>query len=334
MARAFPKDAIEAPHPYIEAGRQVIDLEAKAIASLATKLDERFVRAVDLVLGCEGRIVVTGMGKPGFFAQNLSAILASTGTASFFLQPADAVHGDLGRVTARDVVIALSNSGKTEEILRLLPPLAKIGAKVIAVVGDPSSPLGRAAEVTLDIGPIVEACPMGLVPTASSAALHAICDALAMAVLNSKTFSEEEYALYHPGGALGRRIMRVAELMRRGVWVPMVDEDAPLHRAVAVMTNTPGRPGATTVVDAAGRLVGIFTDGDLRRLVERGAQDFSVPVREVMCRDPRTCSPDQKVSEAAEAMRSSKIDQLPVVDDTGKPVGFIDVQDLLAAKFV
>lgn len=323
-----------AEHPYIAYGQNVLELESKAIASLRPRLDEGFVRAIDLVLGCKGHVVVTGMGKPGFIAQNFSAILASTGTPSLYLHPADAVHGDLGRVTARDVVLALSNSGRTEELLRLLVPFKRIGAPLVAITGDPESPLARGADVSVNIGRIDEACPMGLAPTTSSAALHAICDALAMTVLKNKTFTSEEYALYHPGGALGRRVMKVSELMRTGSDNPIVPEDQPLHRAVAVMTNTPGRPGATAVIDARGKLTGIFTDGDLRRLVERGHQDFSVPVREAMGRNPRTCSPDDLVQHAAERMRDARIDQLPVVDDGGRPVGMLDVQDLLAAKFL
>ncbi len=320
--------------PIIAEGRKVLAIEAKAIASVGPRLDASFTRAVELLSSCKGHIVVTGMGKPGYIAQNLSAILASVGTPSLYLHPADAVHGDLGRVTARDVLLALSNSGKTEELLRLIPSLRKIGARLIAVTGDGNSPLARAADVSLDIGRIDEACPMGLVPTASSAALHAICDALAMTLLKARSFTNEEYAIYHPGGALGRRVMKVRELMRSGEQNPVIGEREPLHRAVAIMTNTPGRPGATSVVDKKGALVGIFTDGDLRRLVERGSPDFSRPIGEVMVKRPRTCGPDDLVQKAAALMREAKIDQLPVVDAKGKSMGFLDIQDLLAARFL
>ncbi|MBI5547623.1 MAG: KpsF/GutQ family sugar-phosphate isomerase [Deltaproteobacteria bacterium] len=325
---------VASDHPHLVYGRRVLELEARAIESLAPRLGAGFVRTIDLVLECPGHVVVTGIGKPGFLAQKLSATLASTGTPSLYLHPAEAVHGDLGRVTEADVILALSNSGNTEDLLRLLPPLKRIGAKLVAITGDPTSPLARGAVAVIDIGRMDEACPLGLVPTTSSAAMHAVCDAIALTVLQSKPISSDEYALFHPGGALGRRVMRVAELMRSGVANPVVRETEPLFRAVAVMTNTPGRPGATSVVDRRGRLAGIFTDGDLRRLVERGHQDFSVAVRSVMGHKPRTCLPEALVQDAAALMHEARIDQLPVVDGQGRPVGLLDVQDLLAARFV
>lgn len=321
-------------HPFVEYGRKILSLEAEAIAQIRPRLDEEFVRAVDILLACEGHVVVTGIGKPGFIAQKLSAILASTGVPSLYLHPADAAHGDLGRVTRDDVLLALSNSGSTEEIVRLLPPLRRIGARVIAVTGNRDSPLGRSADVVVDFGRLSEACPMGLVPTASSAALHAVCDALAMTVLNNRRFTTEDYALYHPGGSLGREVMKVAEVMRRGEANPVVMDSEPLHRVVAVMTNTTGRPGATNVVDRRGRLVGIFTDGDLRRLVEKGHHDFLAAVRTVMGQKPHTCSPDDRVHDAAARMRAERVDQLPVIDPQGRAVGLLDVQDLLAARFL
>lgn len=321
-------------HPTLAYGRRVLALEARAIDSLQPRLGAGFVRAVDLVLSCKGHVVVTGIGKPGFIAQKVSAILASTGTPSLYLHPAEAVHGDLGRVTEDDVVLALSNSGRTEELVRLLPIFKRIGARLVAITGDPSSPLAASADAVVDIGRIDEACPLGLAPTTSSAALHAVCDALAMTVLHNRPITSEQYALYHPGGALGRQVARVSELMRRGPANPVVAESQPLSRAVAVMTNTPGRPGATSVVDKRGKLVGVFTDGDLRRLIEQGRQDFSVPVRTVMCKGPRTCAPDDLVQHAAARMREVRIDQLPVVDAAGRPVGLLDVQDLLAARFL
>lgn len=314
--------------------RKVLELEARAVQAAAPHLGAGFSQAVELVLACQGRVVVTGMGKPGYLAQKLSAVLASTGTPSLYLHPAEAVHGDLGRVTSEDLVIALSNSGATEELLRLLPPLRRIGAKVVAITGDDGSPLALGVDCVVGIGRTDEACPMGLVPTTSSAAMHAVCDALAMTVLRARPLSSDGYALFHPGGALGRRVMRVSELMRTGVANPVVKEGEPLFQAVAVMTNTPGRPGATAVVDRRGRLAGIFTDGDLRRLVERGHQDFSAPVSTVMGRNPRTCSPEDLVQDAAARMREVRIDQLPVVDERGRPVGMLDVQDLLAARFL
>ncbi|MFL5318078.1 MAG: SIS domain-containing protein [Myxococcaceae bacterium] len=315
-------------------GRSVLEAEARAILSVTHRLNGNFAQAVELLRSCAGHIVVTGIGKPGFIAQKLSATLASTGVKSFYLHPAEAVHGDLGRVAKEDVVVALSNSGATEEILRLLPALRRIGAKVVSLTGDPQSALAKASDVVLDIGRIDEACPMGLVPTASSAALHALSDALAMTLTHVRQFTPDEYAVFHPGGKLGRSVMRVYEVMRSGEANPLVRDTAKLSEAVAVMTRTPGRPGATLVTDKSGKMVGIFTDGDLRRLVEKGTPRFDVPVKDVMYRHPRFVSPEELVLEAATIMRESKLDQLPVVDAEGRPVGLLDVQDLLAARFV
>ncbi len=316
----------------VEQGRTVLAAEAAAIA--AVKLEESFAEAVRAILDCKGRVVVTGMGKPGFVAQKISATLASTGTPSLYVHPAEAAHGDLGRIAKDDLVIALSNSGETEEILRLLPALKKIGARIVAVTRDRANPLARGADLVLPIGNVEEACPMGLAPTASTAVLLAVGDALAMSVLAVRPFDREEYALFHPGGKLGRGLMKVRELMRGDQASPVVREDAPLSAAVAVMTETPGRPGATSVVDAAGKLVGIFTDGDLRRLVEHGQTDFTRPVSSAMGRNPRTVRPDALVVDAARILRQARIDQVPVVDGEGKPVGLLDVQDLLAAKIL
>ncbi len=314
----------------VDYGGTVIRAEAAALGCLV--LDATFATAVEWILGCRGRVVVTGMGKPGFVAQKISATLASTGTPSHYLHPAEAAHGDLGRVAREDVVLALSNSGETEEILRLLPALKRIGARVVALTRDLANPLARGADLVIRIGAIEEACPMGLAPTASTAALLALGDALAMTVLKNRPFDREEYALYHPGGKLGRGFMKVREVMRSGEANPLVRETAPLSRAVAVMTRTPGRPGACTVVGADGRLVGVFTDGDLRRLVEQGKVRFAAPVGKVMSRNPRTVRPEALVADAARVLRQARIDQVPVVDEAGRPVGLLDVQDLLAAR--
>jgi arabinose-5-phosphate isomerase len=310
----------------------VLATEARALAGL--RLDSSFVQGVRWILACKGRVVVTGMGKPGFMAQKLSATLASTGTPSIYIHPAEAAHGDLGRVSRDDLLVALSNSGETDEILRLLPAVRRIGARVVAITGDRVNPLARAADLAIPIGDIDEACPMGLAPTASTAALLAVADALAMTVLKNRPFDREGYALYHPAGKLGRGLMQVREVMRQGESNPTVRESARLSEAVAVMTETPGRPGATSVIDGRGRLVGIFTDGDLRRLVERGQTDFSAPVARVMCRNPRTVRPEALVLDAARVLRQARIDQVPVVDGEGRPVGLLDVQDLLAARIL
>ncbi len=316
----------------LKQGRTVLAAEAAAIA--AVRLDESFAEAVRWIVDCKGRIVVTGMGKPGFVAQKISATLASTGTPSLYVHPAEAAHGDLGRIAKDDVVLALSNSGETEEILRLLPALKKIGVRIVALTKDRANPLARGADLVVRIGNVEEACPMGLAPTASTAVLLAVGDALAMTVLAVRPFDREGYALFHPGGKLGRGLMKVGELMRGAEANPVVREDEPLAAAVAVMTETPGRPGATSVVDAAGKLVGIFTDGDLRRLVEHGETDFARPVSAAMGRNPRTVRPEALVVDAARVLRQARIDQVPVVDGDGRPVGLLDVQDLLAAKIL
>lgn len=320
--------------PFLAYARHVLDAEGEAVASVAAHLTSDFSEAVQRILDTDGRVVVAGMGKPGFIAQKLSATLASTGTPSLYLHPAEALHGDLGRVLGGDILIALSHSGETDEVLRLIQAVREIGVVVIGLTGHPDSTLARNADLVLSIGPVAEACPMGLAPTASSISLLALADALAMTVLDNRSFSREAYARLHPGGSLGRKLMKVSEIMRAGDSCPIVEMDTPISRALVVMTQTPGRPGATNVVDGSGKLVGIFTDGDLRRLLESGDHDFTRPVREVMGAHPRSVTPDRPVGEAAELLRDAKLDQLPVVDDDGKPVGLLDVQDLLAARII
>jgi arabinose-5-phosphate isomerase len=315
-------------------GREVIELEAAAVGALARRLGPGFADAVHAILACRGRVVVTGMGKPGFIAQKVSATFASTGTPSLYLHPAEALHGDLGRVTRDDILLALSNSGRTEEVVRMLGPVKRIGAKIVALTGDASSPLAKNADLVLDVGNVEEACPMGLAPTTSSTVLLALGDALAMAVLRHRDFGNDEYALFHPGGSLGRSVMRVAEVMRKGDANPTVAASATVAEAVRVMTRTPGRPGATSVVDEAGRLAGIFTDGDLRRLLERGDFSRDLRVSQVMGKHPRTIAPDLLVLEAARILGEAKVDQVPVVDADGRPVGLLDVQDLLAVRLI
>ncbi len=318
----------------LEYARKVLRIESRAIASLERRVGADFVAAVDAIVACRGHVVVTAMGKPGFIAQKLSATFASVGVASLFLHPAEAAHGDLGRVRPGDVVVALSNSGSTAELLALLPAFKRIGVTLIAITSDPKSPLAKAASLLLDIGVLDEASPLGLIPTASSAALHAMTDALAMCVAQESALTAEKYAHLHPGGKLGRSVLKVREVMRAGEAHPKVRQTARLSEVVIVMTNTPGRPGAANVVDAKGLLVGIFTDGDLRRLAERKQLDFKAQVKDVMGRNPRFVGPEELVLEAAARMREHQVDQLPVVDAGGKAVGLLDVQDLLAARLV
>lgn len=327
------RDPMEPPTPIAYAA-QVLETEANAIRSVVGRLGPTFEHAVHLVLACPGRIVVTGIGKAGFIAQKLSATFASTGTPSHFVHPAEALHGDLGRIVRGDVIIALSNSGESEEITKLLPALKRLDLPLISITGRPNSLLGQASTVVLDIGNIEEACPMGLAPTASAVALLALGDALAMAVLRERPFTTEDYAWNHPGGKLGQKLRKVGEVMRQGPQNPVITDTAPLFEAISVMTKTPGRPGATNIVDSNGQLVGIFTDGDLRRKIQEGFTDFSVPVRDVMTRSPRTVRPELLAVEAARVLRDKQIDQVPVVDAEGRPVGLLDVQDLLAARIL
>jgi arabinose-5-phosphate isomerase len=330
--KATKPSKADVPEDALAYARGVFRAEADAILHAGERLGRPFERALELLLACKGHVVVTGMGKSGFIAQKMSATLASTGIPSLYLHPAEALHGDLGRVASGDVVLALSNSGATEELLRLLPGLRRMGAQIISLTGDAKSPLGVGSDVALEIGSVLEACPMGLVPTASSAALLALCDALAMTLLKCRPISRADYAVFHPGGSLGRAVMRVEEVMRTGSANPRVIASARLAEAVAVMTKTPGRPGATNVVDAEGLLVGIFTDGDLRRLVEKGETDFERPVSEVMGKNPRRIQPSDLVQDAATLLREARVDQLPVADALGRCVGLLDIQDLLSAR--
>ncbi len=324
-------------HGMVEYAKEVLRLEGEAVSALAGRINGAFSRAVEMLLGCtegSGRVVVTGMGKPGFIAQKLSATFASTGTPSLYLHPAEALHGDLGRLAPGDLVLALSNSGETDEVVRLLPALKRMEVPIIALTSDAKSSLARAAAIVLEIGPNPEACPLGLAPTTSTIALLALADALAMTLLHRRGFSREQFAELHPGGKLGRRLLRVREVMRTGSMNPTVRDDATLRETAAVMTRTEGRPGATSVVDAQGRLIGIFTDGDLRRLVQDGQNDFTAKVASVMGKGPRTVSPDDLAQDAADLMRDARVDQLPVVDEQRRPVGLLDVQDLLAARLL
>ena len=312
--------------------REVLKLEASAIAALADRIDDRFLEAVRLILKCKGRVVATGMGKPGLIGQKLSATFASTGTPSYSLHPAEALHGDLGRVVKQDVLLVLSNSGETEEILRLIPPIRKIGAKIIAITGRKDSTVGRYCDILLDIGPIEEACPLGLAPTTSTTAMLALGDALALAVQKERALTPEEYAFYHPGGSLGRKLLKVEEIMRKGAANAVIPEDRMVKEALFAITEA--RAGAISCVDAEGRLTGIFTDGDLRRHLALEPNVEAATLRNVMTRSPITIAPDRLAAEAAQILRERRIDELPVVDASGRPVGMIDIQDLLAVGLI
>jgi arabinose-5-phosphate isomerase len=271
---------------------------------------------------------VTGVGKPWLIGQKISATLASTGSPSLALHAAEAVHGDLGRVVKQDVVIVLSNSGETAEIVQLLDSFKKIGVKIIAVTGNRSSALARAADVVLWIGELDEACPLGLAPSTTTTAMLAMGDALALTVLKLREFNSEDYAFFHPGGSLGRKLMKVDELMRKGARLAVIEESGTVQEAITKITTA--RSGAIAVTDSRGRLAGIFTDGDLRRQMATNPGLLTAMIGEVMTRSPRTISPTALCSEASRILREKKIDELPVVAEDGRLVGMIDVQDILA----
>ena len=317
----------------LDYARQVLEMEAEAIRSL--RVTDAFGEAAGRILECTGRVIATGMGKAGIIAMKAAATFASTGTPALHLHPAEAAHGDLGRVRPEDVVLAFSNSGETEEILRLLPAVKRIGAAVIAVTGCPESTLARDSEVTLDIGEIDEACPLGLAPSASTAAMLALSDALALAVFKAHGFTAEDYALWHPGGELGRKLLRVREIMRTGEASPCVAPETPVVEVLEKISGA--RAGAACVVDAEGKLVGFFTDGDFRRAYAGAPPDSDIrekPVCEFMTCEPRTTQPDRLASEALATVNARKVDELPVVDKSGRVVGVLDVQDILAARRV
>lgn len=318
----------------LERAAEVLRLEARTIAGLEAHLGPSFERAIDLVLDCRGMVVVSGMGKAGLVGAKISATLASTGTPSLFLHPGEALHGDLGRIRGDDVLLALSNSGETDEVKALLGPARAIGATILAMTGAPDSTLARRSDCVLDIGSVPEACPLGLAPTASTSAMLALGDALAMVVLAERGFRQEDYARYHPAGSLGRRLMRVEEAMRRGDELPLVATGTAVRDVAVTMGNTPGRPGAAIVVDGDGRLVGIYTDGMLRRLLvdDRPTEHLTEVIDAHMGVDPKTVRPDQLVDEAVRILREHKIDQVPVIDDDGRPVGLLDIQDVIAMR--
>jgi len=317
----------------VETARRVLFAESEAIAKAAERLNEEFSRAVDLLCASKGRAVLTGMGKSGFVAQKISATLSSTGTPSLFLHPAEAYHGDLGRVTQEDVVVAFSNSGETEEIVKLLPIIKRIGAKLIAVTARGESTLARDSDGVLYSWVDKEACPMGLAPTTSTTVMLALGDALAVALLERKDFQPKDFALYHPGGLLGKRLLlRVKDIMRPLSKTPRVEMSTPVKEALLRITQL--REGSASVVDGKGRLVGIFTDGDLRRHLDDGGDLLAKEIRSVMTETPQTIQPERLAVEALELLRERKIDEIPVVNSERQLLGLLDVQDILDAGLV
>lgn len=317
----------------LELARRVLTIEAEAVSALIDRLDGRFLDAVNLILGCKGRVVVSGIGKSGHIGRKIASTMASTGTPAFFVHPAEASHGDLGMIQAEDILIALSYSGESAELLTIIPLIKREGARLIAITGNDTSTLARQADVILDARVAQEACPLNLAPTASTTAALALGDALAIALLDARGFSDRDFARKHPGGALGRKLLtRVSDMMRTGAEVPTVAETAPLSAALLEMSRK--GMGMTAIVDDQGRVAGIFTDGDLRRTLEHTDDLRSAVVGTLMSRNPRTISPDRLAAEAAQLMERHKISQLLVVSDTGTLVGALNTHDLFRAKVI
>ncbi|MCL5269966.1 MAG: KpsF/GutQ family sugar-phosphate isomerase [bacterium] len=316
---------------YLDCARRVIAIEREAVACLEGVLGPEFERAIDLILACKGRVITTGMGKAGHIARKVAATLASTGTPSFFVHPAEGVHGDLGMITAADVTLAFSHKGQTEEVLRLIPFLNYYQVPLIAVTSDPQSELARHAQVRLIIPIRQEACPLNLAPTASTTAMVALGDTIAMVLLEARGFKPEDYARFHPGGSLGRRLLtKVEDLMHKGEENPVVSPATPLRQAIVAMTSHK-QLACTSVADEAGRLIGFFSDGDLRRYLAGGGMDMNKPIAELMTRSPKFVTPGTMAVKALEILREYKIIALPVCDDGHRLVGLVHLHDITRA---
>lgn len=314
-----------------ERARQVLRTEAEAILRLSEQLDDNFIKALDLIHGCEGRVVVSGVGKSGLVGRKIAATLASTGTPALFLHPAEGAHGDLGMLVDKDVLLLLSNSGETREISELLPWVKRIGAKIISMVGRQGSTMAQHSDVVLDVSVEKEACPHNLAPSASTAAQLALGDALAIVLLQRRNFRPEDFACLHPGGSLAKQLMRVEELMHSGKNNPVVSADTPMRETISEISSK--ALGAANVIDANGKLVGIITDGDLRRALMKMSNVLDLQARDVMTADPTTISEKQLAAEAIAIMenRPSQIAVLPVVNEDGYPVGMLRLHDLVKA---
>lgn len=317
----------------IAAAKEVLAIEAKAIIDLVEHIDAGFEKAIRILLQCQGRVVVSGIGKSGHIARKIAATFASTGTPAFFVHPAEASHGDLGMVTRDDVFVALSNSGESAELLTIIPVLKRQGAKLVALTGNAASTLGREADVHLYAGARQEACPLNLAPTASTTAALALGDAIAVALMRARGFTQDEFARSHPGGTLGRKLLTmVRDVMRSGADAPRITNTATLTDALLEMSR--GRMGMTAVVDQSQVVEGIFTDGDLRRAIGKGLDLRTTPIRDIMSANPRTIGPDRLAAEAVEIMERSKVTQLLVVDDGGRLLGALNIHDLFRGKVV
>lgn len=311
----------------VDLAKEVLRIEASGILELVDRIDKNFEAAVELLYQCKGRVVVTGIGKPGIIGRKISATFASTGTPSLWMHPVEAVHGDLGMVVKDDVVLAISNSGETEELVRLVPLIKKIGARFILLTGNPGSTLAKYADICLDVSVSREACTLGFVPTASTTATLAMGDALAVSLLEKKGFQLKDYAFYHPGGVIGKKLLQVKDLMRTDSQHAIVAKGALVKDVLLAITKA--RAGSATIVDDDGRICGIFTDGDLRRHLEKDPMITTKPVEAVMTPNPVTIHMDTLAFEALRLIKERKFDELLVVDNDNKPVGIVDEKDLL-----
>jgi arabinose-5-phosphate isomerase len=316
-----------------EKAKEVIRREAKAIAFLEEKIDENFVRAVELILKCKGRVIVTGIGKSGIIGKKIAATLTSTGTAAFFLHPTEGIHGDLGMVRKNDVVIAITKSGGTDEVYQLIPLFKRQGVPIIAFTGSLDSPVAEKSDVVIDVSVDQEACPYDLIPTSSTTAALVMGDALAIALLDERHFSSEDFALLHPGGHLGRQLLlKVSDIMHTGDQIPVVSEDTGMKEVILEMTSK--RLGTTTVVNQKRELVGIFTDGDLRRLVERTDEIFALKAKQVMTENPKTIDGEELAAKALNLMESYAITSLIIANGKREPIGIVHLHDILKAGVV
>ncbi|WP_020683108.1 KpsF/GutQ family sugar-phosphate isomerase [Marinobacterium rhizophilum] len=318
---------------YLSTARRTIELERDAVSDLLNHLNGDFTRACDLLMSCEGRVIVTGMGKSGHIGNKIAATLASTGTPAFFVHPGEASHGDMGMITSKDVVIALSNSGETSEVVTILPLIKRMNAPLISITANPNSTMAQASDASLHIGVEREACPLGLAPTSSTTAQLVMGDALAIALLEARGFSAEDFAFSHPGGSLGRRLLlKVSDLMHTGADIPCVSSDTSINQALLEVTRK--RLGMTAVTDSEGRLCGLFTDGDLRRTLDRDLDLKNTAISEVMTPDCTTVPAGILAAEALQIMQSQQINALLVVDDNRRPVGALNMHDMLKAGVI
>ena len=328
MGKLSPQDR----EAIIAQGKEVLRIEAEAVSKLAERLDDGFVAAVELILDCTGKLVITGIGKSGAIGHKLAGTFSSTGTPALFLHPAEGVHGDLGVLSGQDVLLLLSHSGETDELISIMPVVARIGAKVIAMLGNGKSTIARYSNVVLDVSVEREACPLGLAPTASTVAMLAMGDALAISVMNARKFTRDDFALFHPAGTLGRRLLlKISDIMRTGDSVAVVGTDTVLRDALFAITRAAA--GAACIVEPDGKLVGIITDGDVRRHLLKDETCLSWPAARVMTKDPRTIAPDRAAEEGLHIMEELRIGEMPVLEDS-KPIGMIMLKDLLKARIV